>query len=192
MTFRIASIAGARRAALPGPGLLLALLLALPAVPVPAQPVATVAQPQGEVPDPFYAHLLEEGILTYQRGATEEAAEDLRLAVFGLLDQPRHLVRGLAYLALAEASAAAAPSATAPSARDAEALRDTLSRLVVVEDRFQVLADADLPAATRAALDALLRAQLPEATLLAAPTFRDLGEEKLQARLQALRKKLGR
>ena len=53
--------------------------------------------------DPFYSHLLQTGKLAFLRGDYEEATESLRIACFGLLDNPTELASGLVYLGLVNA-----------------------------------------------------------------------------------------
>jgi hypothetical protein len=111
--------------------------------------------------DPFYLSLLRDGQLALDRKEYAAAARTLRLACFGLLDEPRPLADCLSRLALAQ-----------DSAGDAGGFRDTFQRLVEVEDRFKAYSQADLAPELRAALEARLAARIPAATLAAAPAFR--------------------
>jgi len=124
---------------------------------------------------PFYRQLLDQGIYTYQQGDHETAAADLRLAVFGLLEDPALLMRGLAHLALAQQSAG-----------QGEAADETLGRLIVVEERFGVYRDADLGTALRQRLEELMLARVSETTLAASDTFGGLADEKLRRSLAEL------
>ena len=161
-----------RRAALAA-----ALAAALGAAAVPAAAQAPPSPPAAAEPasHPFYVQLLDDGVYTYQRGDHGQAARDLRLAVFGLLEEPPRLVRGLAYLALAQAAGG-----------EPAAARETLGRLLSIEERFRVYAGTELGDGAREAFEALLLAEVPEATLAASPTFRRLGDEKFLRRLAAL------
>ncbi|HEX6201369.1 MAG TPA: hypothetical protein VF100_00115, partial [Thermoanaerobaculia bacterium] len=148
-----------RRAAL---ALALAGLAALPA-PAPAEV------------HPFYEQRLSAGVLALSRGDAAAAAQELRISAFGLLDEPARLVVALAHLALAE-------HATGDEAELAEALQ----RLLVVERSFPVWAAAELPPATRAAVEALLAERVPEAGLAAVPAFADVARRRAAERLAAL------
>ena len=148
----------------------LALLLAAGAA------AAQEPQPAAEAVHPFYADLLEQGIFAYQQGSHAEAETDLRLAVFGLLESPRTLARGLAYLALAQAAGGGG-----------EALEATLQRVLALERRAPVFGQAELSPAARGAFEELLVSRLPESTLAQIPAFRRLADAKLAARLAGLR-----
>ena len=54
----------------------------------------------------FYADLLEEGQTSFESGDYEAAARELRLASFGLLDEPAVLAGALVRLALAQQAVA--------------------------------------------------------------------------------------
>ncbi|HEX4495828.1 MAG TPA: hypothetical protein VIE43_09190 [Thermoanaerobaculia bacterium] len=129
-----------------GAPLVLLLLAALPAL-------AAV--------DPFYQSLLRDGQLAFDRKDYPTAARTLRLACFGMLDEPHPLTDCLARLALAQ-----------DGAGQLDGFRETFTRLAEVEDRFKGYSQAELPAELRAALEARLAARLPAATLAAAPAFR--------------------
>jgi hypothetical protein len=111
--------------------------------------------------DPFYQSLLRDGQLAFDRKDYPTAARTLRLACFGMLDEPRPLADCLTRLALAQ-----------DGAGQVEGFRDTFRRLVEVEERFKGYSQADLPPELRAALEARLAARLPAATLATAPAFR--------------------
>lgn len=153
---------------------LLVLAAAAPAA-AQAPPAAGAAAETAPSSHPFYVQLLDDGVFAYQRGDHEQAARDLRLAVFGLLEEPPRLVRGLAYLALAQAAGG-----------EIEAARETLGRLLGIEERFRAWTAAELPDTVSEGLEALLLAEVPEATLAASPTFRHLGDRKFLQRLSAL------
>lgn len=108
--------------------------------------------------DPFHLDLLRDGIHAYDRGEHAVASRHLRLACFGMLDEPKMLGECLARLALAQDKAA-----------DATGFRETFSRLVEVEERFQGYSQADLPAEVRTALTQRLAAQIPAPTLASSP-----------------------
>jgi tetratricopeptide (TPR) repeat protein len=133
------------------------LLLGLLLAPMPAQ--ATV--------DPFYQGLLRDGQLAFDRKEYATAARALRLACFGMLDEPRPLADCLSRLALAQ-----------DGAGDATGFRETFQRLVDVEDRFKGYSQGELPPELRAALEARLAARLPAATLAGAPAFHSIQAKK--------------
>lgn len=162
-------------------GLVAGLILA-PAPAGLAQGVPPAASPQsspeaapGTAVHPFYRQLLDRGIYAYQQGDHETAASDLRLAVFGLLDDPTLLLRGLAHLALAQQGAGLGEEAD-----------ETLGRLIVIEDRFGVYAAADLGPALRQRLEELMLARVAEPTLAASDTFGGLADEKIRRRIAEL------
>jgi len=128
--------------------LLLALLLLAP---LPARAAV----------DPFYQGLLRDGQLAFERKEYAVAARELRLACFGMLDEPRPLADCLSRLALAQ-----------DGVGDATGFRETFQRLLEVEDRFKGYSQGELPPELRTALEARLAARLPAATLAAAPAFR--------------------
>ncbi|HEX2254281.1 MAG TPA: hypothetical protein VHQ65_13500, partial [Thermoanaerobaculia bacterium] len=125
---------------------------------------------------PFYQDLLSQGTLALQRGAHAEAERDLRLAAFGMLEEPPLLVATLARLALAQQPLDRGPQ-----------LDETLERLLTVERRFAVWDQAPLPEGTRRSVAELLLARVPEASLLAIPAFQPLAEQKLVRRLEAMK-----
>jgi len=136
--------------------ILLLLTLATAALPLSAAGV-----------DPFYQSLLREGVLQYDRGDYAESARTLRIACFGMLDEPRALAGCLSRLALAQ-----------DRMDDGDGFQDTFRRLAEVEERFQAYTGAELPAETRAALEPRLAARIPAATLRAIPVFRPLADLK--------------
>jgi len=48
--------------------------------------------------DPFYLKLFDEGLLAFNRGEFEEAFQSLKIAAFGLLDEPDLLGEAFVYL----------------------------------------------------------------------------------------------
>jgi tetratricopeptide (TPR) repeat protein len=130
-------------------------------------PLILLALPAWGAVDPFYASLLREGTQQYDRGDYAASARTLRIACFGMLDEPKALAGCLSRLALAQ-----------DRMDDAEGFQDTFRRLAEVEERFQVYAAAELPAEARAALEQRLAARIPAATLRAIPTFRALADRK--------------
>lgn len=119
------------------------------------------AWPAWAAVDPFYQTLLRDGQHAYDRKDYQAAAHDLRLACFGMLDEPRQLADCLARLALAQ-----------DRLNDVEAFRDTFQRLVEIEERFKAYSQAELAQELRAGLEQRLAARIPAATLAGAPAFR--------------------
>src|SRR6185295_18507576 len=111
--------------------------------------------------DPFYQNLLRDGEHAYDRKDYDAAARDLRLACFGMLDEPRQLADCLMRLAL-----------TQDRRNDIDGFRETFQRLVEIEERFQGYSQAELAPELRAALEQRLAAHMPAATLAGATAFR--------------------
>jgi tetratricopeptide (TPR) repeat protein len=132
------------------PRAVLAAVLLLAAAPAPAV-------------DPFYAGLLRDGTLAYDRGTFPEAARILRLACFGLLEEPVPLAGCLVRLAVAQSRAG-----------DADGFQETFRRVVEVEERFGAYAQAVLPAEVRTAFEERVAAAVPAATLATLPAFQRL------------------
>jgi tetratricopeptide (TPR) repeat protein len=108
--------------------------------------------------DIFYLDLMRDGTHAFDRGDYTTAARDLRLACFGMLDEPKPLGECLARLALAQ-----------DKSGDVAGFRDTFGRLVEVEERFQGYSQSSLPPELRAALEQRMSALIPAATLAASP-----------------------
>jgi len=125
--------------------------------------------------DPFYLDLLRDGIQSYDRADYAAAAKQLRLACFGMLDEPEALAACLTRLGLAQAAAG-----------DADAFRETFRRIVEVEDRFGAYAKADLPPAVRAAFEQRVLAAVPAGTLEAIAAWRPLLNRKLESQIAGL------
>jgi len=110
--------------------------------------------------DPFYLRLFSLGTDAFNRRDYKTAARDLRVACFGMLDEPPLLADCLTRLALAQSS----------SGDDAE-FRETFQRLSEVEERFQGYSRADIPRDVRSAFESLVVEKIPRATFSANPTF---------------------
>jgi tetratricopeptide (TPR) repeat protein len=121
--------------------------------------------------DPFYLSLLRDGQLAFDRKDFATAARNLRLACFGMLEEPRPLVDCLARLALAQ-----------DRAEDLDGFRDTFQRLVEAEDRFSAYSQGGVAPELRAVLEPRLVARLPAATLESVPAFRSLVAKKSDAK----------
>lgn len=134
-----------------------------------------VAPPAASTVHPFYRQLLDRGIYSYRQGDAETAVQELRFAVFGLLEEPALLTRGLAHLALAQ-QAAGQPE-------DAE---ESLGRLLTVEERFTVYRQAELSPELRQRLEDLMLSRVSDASLAGSATFRPLADERLRRKLAEL------
>ncbi len=62
-------------------------------------PAQQVAAGSSQV-DPFYLRLFDDGLAAFNRGDFEEAFESLKIAAFGLLDEPDLLGEAFVYLTL--------------------------------------------------------------------------------------------
>ena len=129
----------------------------------------------GVAADPFHERLLEDGIMAYRNGEHAFAAKSLRLACFGLLDEPKVLARGLTFLALAQAES-----------DDEAAFAETFSRILEVEQRFLAFSALDLDAGTRSAFDGHLERWIAPDLLDRVPAFRRVARLKREARLLEL------
>ncbi|MEA2602894.1 MAG: hypothetical protein QOF89_3886 [Acidobacteriota bacterium] len=121
--------------------------------------------------DPFYLSLMRDGQLAFDRKDFAAAARHLRLACFGMLEEPRPLADCLARLALAQ-----------DRAEDLDGFRDTFKRLAEVEERFSAYSQGGVSSELRAVLEPRLVALLPAVTLESEPAFRSLVAKKPDAR----------
>jgi protein-tyrosine phosphatase len=174
---RLAGIARIAGILLLSMGVLHPVRAATPAATAPAAATATTAPPPAAPapPDPFYLGLLRDGRIAYDRGDFPTAAKDLRLACFGLLDDPQPLTDCLVRLAVAQGAG-----------NDNEGFRDTFRRLAEVEDRFGGYSKAQLPPELRAAFEQKLVVLIPSATLATLPVWRQLLPHKAEAEIAAL------
>lgn len=108
--------------------------------------------------DEFYARRLTVGTRALAEGRAAEAAVELRIACFGMLDEPAALMSCVARLAVAQEAAGMTAEATA-----------TAARLQDLEARFRLWAGLDLDAGTRARAREVVKRRRG-AELLAAPT----------------------
>ncbi len=114
--------------------------------------------------DPFYENLLAKGTDQYNRRDFAAAVRTLRVACFGLLEEPERLADGLVRLALAQAAAG-----------EGQSFAETFRRLVEVEERFGAYTKAAIPQPVRAELERQAVALLPASTLRSAAGFSHLG-----------------
>lgn len=120
---------------------------------------------------PHYERLLQEGTFALERNQTVQAERDLRLACFGMLDEPKRLADCLARLAHAQAAAG-----------DDDAFRETFRRIVEVEERFGAYRAADIDPQTRQAFETDVTRLIPAKILEATPSFERLAPTEAPAR----------
>jgi tetratricopeptide (TPR) repeat protein len=133
------------------------------------------APPARAATDPFYLDLIRDGMQAYDRGDYATAAKQLRLACFGVLDDPERLAGCLTRLGLAQAAAG-----------NADAFRETFRRIVEVENRFGAYTKTDLPPEVRAAFEQRALAAVPASTLDAIPVWKAMLSRKLEAQIAQL------
>ncbi len=135
--------------------------------------LVTLCQPgAGSAADPFYDRLLRDGVQALDAGDFPLAAENLRLACFGLLDEPVVLARGLTYLALAQAEI-----------DDQPAFSRTFDRILEVERRFDAFSQLELSPDLRRTLEGWLERWIEFDVLDSVPAFRETARCKLEAEL---------
>jgi tetratricopeptide (TPR) repeat protein len=88
---------------------------------------------------------------------------ELRLACFGMLDEPKRLAECLVRLALAQ-----------DRANDLDGFRETFRRVVEVEERFTAYSRGELSPDLKAEFEDRLPARIPAATLEAVQVFKPL------------------
>ncbi|HXU46909.1 MAG TPA: hypothetical protein VN783_15375 [Thermoanaerobaculia bacterium] len=133
------------------------------------------ARPAVAAIDPFYLSLYSDGVQAYDRSDFPNAAHWLQLACFGLLDEPKALGGCLARLAVAQGQNG-----------DGDGFRESFRRLTEVEAGFSGYSQADLPVAVRNAFEAQAAARVPDAMLIASPTFSRLRSQKEAVKVEAL------
>ncbi|MGD2114947.1 MAG: tetratricopeptide repeat protein [Acidobacteriota bacterium] len=114
---------------------------------------------------PHYLRLLREGTLALEQGDAAEARHDLRLACFGLLEEPPLLAECLMRLGLAQAEL-----------NDTDGFHETFRRMVEIEQRFGAYDDADVPATLRSAFEQALLQRITVRALRTSGVFADLLE----------------
>lgn len=113
--------------------------------------------------DPFYLDRLRDGRHAFDRKDYTAAVRELRLACFGMLDEPKRLAECLVRLALAQ-----------DRAEDLDGFRESFRRLVEVEERFAAYSGGEVATDLKAAFEQRLPARVPAATLEAVPVFKPL------------------
>jgi hypothetical protein len=125
--------------------------------------------------DPFYDELLAEGSLAAERGDLATAARKLRVACFGLLEEPPRLADCRVRLALVEAERA-----------DRPAFEQAFGKVVDIERRFGAYSAAELPESVRAAFEERVLAWIPASSLEEVPVFAAALRRAQVARLASL------
>ncbi|MGD1149233.1 MAG: tetratricopeptide repeat protein [Thermoanaerobaculaceae bacterium] len=110
--------------------------------------------------DPFYMRLLRQGTDAFNRRDFPAAVRQLRVACFGLLDEPELLADGLVRLGLAQASAG-----------DTAGFAETFQRLAEVEERFGGYSKASIPSDVRDVFQQLVVKLIPRPTLAERPAI---------------------
>lgn len=137
-----------------------------PRTPALALSIALISVSSAAAADRFYEDLLRDGIAAAERGDAQRATELLRLACFGLLEEPPNLARCLTHLALAQANAG-----------DVTGFRETFDRILEVERRFAGYTRAELDGAERRRFERRLVELADPAVLESSGTFRRLAPE---------------
>ncbi len=125
--------------------------------------------------DPFYTNLLETGKTALAVSDFATATHNLRVACFGLLDEPDNLAVGLSHLALAQHGAG-----------DTDAFRATATRLLDLESRFSAYSNARIDSETRGAFEQRLVEVIPYERLQGLPIFRVAARERREHDIRAL------
>lgn len=132
--------------------------------------------------DDFYLVRLRAGEDAFRRGQALEAVDELRIACFGLMEQPPLLTEGIVHLALTQAKLG----------RTAD-VATTLLRFAEVERKFGALGSAQLEPATRKDFVTLAKARLSPEVARSLPGLNQTppppplspaGREELKAQLE--------
>lgn len=136
---------------------------------------ATHATPALSAVDTFYLERLDSGVRAQQAGDHPTAVRQLRIAAFGLLDEPDRLTETLCRLGISQSAL-----------RDGDAFRETFQRVMEVEQRFPGAYSARLPLELRAAFEEAVPRHIPEEELARLPLFAELAERRAELRLAGL------
>lgn len=119
--------------------------------------------------DEFYEQQLRAGKSDALANRLPQAADELRIAAFGLMQQPAMLQEALARLAVVQSALG----------QTAEASK-TIERFMDVEQRFAQYASVQLDVPVKAKFEELVVSQVPRATLQATPSLARLANYELQ------------
>ncbi len=137
--------------------------------------LACAALPAARGADSFYLGLFEQGTGDYLAGDYAAAVKKLRVACFGLLDEPELLAEGLVRLALAQ-----------DGLGDDDGVRRAYERLAEIENRFGAYTALQAPTTMRPQFERMLPRRIDEEALQRAPVFREILERKKASELAAL------
>lgn len=110
--------------------------------------------------DVFYEQRLQMGKTALASKQYVDAAKELRIAAFGLLDEPKRLTETLALLAVAHANVG-----------KVEDIQRTLERFIDIETRFAAYDGAALDPAHRTQFESVLIRTIPRPTLAGIPSL---------------------
>ena len=119
--------------------------------------------------DDFYEQQLQAGKTDAQANQLSRAADELRIAAFGFMQQPALLQEALARLAVVQ-NGLSQPAD----------LQKTIDRFISVEQRLGSYASVQLDAPTRSKFEDLLVKQVPRQTLQSIPTLARFANYELQ------------
>ena len=123
----------------------------------------------------FYTGLLQEGKQALTRGDNQEVVTRLRVACFGLLDQPSLLAECRVHLAVAQSELG-----------DELAFRDTAEQVLEIEELFGAYRDAELPPGLRSRFEERLLSAVGQERLRAVPVFAALLTQRRRSDLEAV------
>ncbi len=127
--------------------------------------------------DPFYVSLMRDGIDSFDRGEHQRAAESLRLANFGFLDEPSLLAEGLVRYSLTQIKIG-----------NQEGFRGSFRRILEIEERFGAYTASQMPLSLRKSFETAAKDLIPESLLSAVPSFQPLARQRAADRITALPK----
>ena len=125
--------------------------------------------------DPFYLGLFDSGTRDYLRGDYPMAAHKLRIACFGLLEEPPLLTQGLIRLALAQAGAG-----------DDAGFAATFERVLQIEAAFEAYSALPDDTPFKAELERVLPDRVAAEDVAGVPAFAGVLDSLRQAKLTAL------
>jgi tetratricopeptide (TPR) repeat protein len=124
--------------------------------------LATLAPP-AQAADPFYEDMLRKGTDDYNRHEYEAAERSLRIATFGLLEEPQRLTEALVRLGLAQSAA-----------KDEAGFRETFRRIVETESRFHSYSHGIVSDGLKREFENIVAKDVPRQTLVNSPGFAHL------------------
>lgn len=128
--------------------------------------LAALSTSPSQAADPFYLNLLRDGKAAHARGELEDAIWNLRVACFGMLDEPALLAEGLVALSLAQSDAGSTETLA------------TVDRLLQVETQFGGYSSATLASDTRSRFENLIYRRVDPSRLTGLAAFAALSERR--------------